>query len=95
MIQPNLNTRRTTWTYFVVDSVEESRHDGQNGWLQHRHVLHQQLDVTAEEADPSAVHDDRLLQGALEGVRQRQVAQVNVVFDCTQLLQTPGDNMYM
>lgn len=39
-------------TNFVVDAVEESRHDWENGGLQSFHVIWQQSDVTLEESHP-------------------------------------------
>lgn len=44
--------------HFVIDTVEESRHDRENGGLQGLHVIWQQPDVTLEESHPgtSAVY---------------------------------------
>lgn len=45
---------QTQITNFVIDAVEESRHDWKNGGLQGFHVIWQQSDVTLEESHPGS-----------------------------------------
>lgn len=45
---------RTQLTNLVIDAVEESRHDWENGGLQSFHVIWQQSDVTLEESHPGS-----------------------------------------
>ena len=44
-----------------MDAVKQTRHRNKDGWSQHLNIVHQQLDVTTIETNPSTTHEHHTL----------------------------------